>query len=191
MRQGLLEYLSQNIKNKAAFATAARLDNSVRLEKNYETFINAAILYKCISVRMWYDSPHLFMQFTRVGMSLSQLFVKNNLTSFEKVLNIGASDLEKLLNKPAPYGKVILETIEKLPKYAITFESSGVCCDRIDSYTTTLDIKCTMLNWDYIRGCENAGTLGFSLPILLIVGDEKNNLLCSQKLKFITTFYLI
>jgi hypothetical protein len=139
---------------------------------------------KCFSTKLWFDTPHIFKQFSRIGTALSSTLVNANITTFDEILKMNAHQLERILNKNAPFGELLLETIQKLPKFRIKFElldRSNIQIRNNESFI--LDIKCILENYEELSKCKNGGTLGYSSELAFIVGDEKNNLLCSQHLK--------
>ncbi|RNA32523.1 putative ATP-dependent DNA helicase HFM1 [Brachionus plicatilis] len=140
---------------------------------NYETFINLLTLHKCINCRLWYDSPHIFRQFNRIGLGLSQSFVRQSITSFDKVLELNQFEIERRLNKNSPFGTIVIETVKKLPEFRIT-------CEIISLGQVNLSIS--LLNFDFIKTFDDGGTLGLKTPISLIIGDEINNLVFTKRI---------
>jgi hypothetical protein len=142
------------------------------------------ILCKCFSTRLWFDTPHIFKQFSRIGTALSSALVNANITTFDQMLKMNAHELERILNKNAPFAELVLETIQKLPKLQIKFELINRSNMQISNdENLLLDIKCILNNYEELSKYENGGTLGYKSELIFIVGDEKNNLLCSQRLK--------
>ncbi len=171
-----MEYL---IQNKYHINTSNGFE---MVPRNYETFLNAVLLNKCFNCKLWHDSPHITKQFSRIGTVLSQTFVKQNITTFEKLLTFKAYQLELLLNKNRPFGEIILNTVAKLPKFRIEFVSKvNLVKDEQDSIG--VEIRCVMVNCDALRDSNDGGCLGLSNPILFVLGDEKNNLICFNNLK--------
>ena len=157
----------------------------------YETFINAVVVYKCFITRLWHDSPHLFKQFNRIGPALSQALLNAEIDSFDKILSTQPRQLEKILNKHPPFGNQIIETIQKLPHFKIEFDlieknenKSTNKKNKLNPTTIMLDIRCVMTNSAFLNTCEKGGCLGYSNPIMFILGDEKNNLIFAQRLRY-------
>lgn len=176
----LLEYLNQT--DQTFSVSPNGFGGPIKNRKNYETFINSTMLHKCITTRLWHDSPHIFKQFSRIGTTLSQALVNQNITSFKEILKLDAHQLEAILNKNQPFGNVVLETVKKLPEYNIEFETIK---------HGTIDIICKMVNYENIAKYEDGGCLGYNTPIMLIVGDEKNNLLCAHRLKYLIIKFIL
>ena len=151
----------------------------MKYEKSYETLLNAALMHKCFVTRMWHDSPHVFKQFTRIGTALSQAFVSNSLTSFRSVLKYDATRLDMTLNsKMVGFGHQVLGLVKQLPFFSASFtllkhdrENDRVC----------INVKCRMDN--YLEMDEQGGSLGMSNPVMILVGDNYDNLIFAQKLK--------
>jgi ATP-dependent DNA helicase HFM1/MER3 len=148
-----------------------------KIVKNYETFINSVMIYKSIYARMWYDSPHLFKQFSRIGLALSQALVDSNITSIDTLMNTNPRRLEAILKKNKPFGDHVIETLKNLPKYSISFNKLN---DQSDD-KCTVDVICSMDNYNCLD--ENGGHLGSMHPLMFILGDEYQNLLVFAKLK--------
>lgn len=144
--------------------------------KNYLTFLNSVVLYKNFVTKLWFDSPHLFKQFNRIGTALSMSLVNKGICSFEDILRTSPRALERILNKNPPYGNRILETIEKLPRFKIEFKRELITDE--DIY---VDVICLMENYDYISSLGDGGCLGLSNQIMFVVGDEHYNLLYATR----------
>jgi hypothetical protein len=135
------------------------------------------MIYKSIYSRMWYDSPHLFKQFNRIGPAISQALVDANITSIEELMNTNPRRMEIILKKSKPYGDQVIETLKSLPKLSISFNKSN---DQ-DEEKCCVDVICSMDNCDYLN--EEGGLLGLMHPFMFILGDENHNLLSFAKLK--------
>lgn len=161
-------------------------DGMYRVVKNYETFINSVMIYKSIFARIWYDSPHLFIQFSRIGPALSQALVNANITSINKLLNTNPRQMEVILKKSKPYGDTVIATLRNLPEFSISFnklnndQNNDKCC---------VDVICSMDNHNYLD--DDGGQLGLAHPLMFILGDEKHNLLHFAKLKYHVNFIMI
>lgn len=142
---------------------------------NYETFINLVTLHKCINCRLWYDSPHIFRQFNRIGLGLSQSFVNQSITTFDSVLEMNPFEIERKLSKNSPFGSIVIETVKKLPKFSIKFEIISL---------GQINLSIFLLNFDFLQKFNDGGTLGLNTPITLIVGDEFNNLVFTKRINF-------
>ncbi len=148
------------------------------LEKNFLTFINSVMLYKNFVTKLWHDSDHLFRQFNRIGATLSQSLVNAGITSIEQITRLSPQKLERILNKNPPFGNIILETIEKLPRFNIEFDLvQSKNCEEMH-----LDVTCSMKNFDYIQSLDDGGCLGLDNQIVFIAGDDNHNLLFSCRL---------
>ena len=140
--------------------------------------MNGAMLHKCITCRLWHDSPHILKQFARIGDSISLHFVQAQVTTFAQVERMNARLIESIAKKHAPFGATLLETVQKLPKFAIRFER-----DAGDSRAVGL-VKVRFCLENLVKLIENGdgGTLGTKYNIVIVVGDENNNLLVFEKI---------
>lgn len=154
---GLLEYLVQQ--------------SSPPTSIKYDSFLNAALVHKCINTQIWHDSPHIFKQFKGIGATLSQNLVNNKITTFENFEKFDSKYLESVLNKHPPFGRLLIETVVKLPNYAIKIEKIG----------DGVEIRCEMTNFAAMLNTD-CGTLGFKNQMILIVGDGNNQLIFFQKI---------
>lgn len=148
------------------------------LTLNYETCINAVILHKCILRKLWYDSPHVFKQFARIGDSISHHLVAAGVTSFERLVRMDPREIDAITKKSSPFGQVLVETISKLPRYSIRFEKLNN--SRGDA--SQVVVRCRMNNLSQIASLKDGGPLGAKQPMMLVIGDEKNRLLLFEKI---------
>ena len=56
-----------------------------------------------------------------IGATLSQSLVNAGVTSLEDIARMSPRNLERTLNKNPPFGNMILDTVEKLPRFKIKF----------------------------------------------------------------------
>lgn len=148
------------------------------------------MLHKCFAARLWHDSPHVFKQFARIGITMSQTLISHGIQSFNDALvKCDSNRLELILNKTVPFGNMFLDAVRRLPRFKINFEllsrkfentkdlnekiALNVCC-QMENYAELIDIN---ENNDPTGGCSSLNN-----PIMLIIGDENDNLIYAQRL---------
>jgi hypothetical protein len=146
----------------------------VKYEKSFNTLLSAIMLHKCFVTRLWYDSPYVFKQFTRIGIGLSQHLVNNGIASFADALKHDVAYLDRVLNR-AGYGAQVRDAVRSLPNFTIEFALVKQERDRI-----VLNVACTMTNWESLKASD---LLGASNPIMFVAGDMHDNLIGNQRLK--------
>lgn len=152
--------------------------------KNYETYINGLILSKCLYTKLWYNSDHIFKQFSSIGDTISKLLVKANVTSFDKLLEMNPRKIELITNKNPPFGIRLIETVRNLPQFMIEFEQVQVQVNNNKSMADfcTVDIHCRLINIEHISQNMDSNNDRF-LPVFnFVLGDGHNNLLFSTRL---------
>ena len=143
--------------------------------------MNGAMLHKCITCRLWHDSPHILKQFARIGDSISLHFVQAQVTSFVQVERMDARLIDSIAKKHAPFGTVLLETVQKLPKFAIRFERDNGYAGNSRA-AGLVKVRFCLENLAKLIENGDGGTLGTKFNIVIVVGDENNNLLVFEKI---------
>jgi hypothetical protein len=178
----MLEYLMK-------FESQVKTQEGIRkVSRSFTTFINAAMLYKSIYARMWYDSPHIFKQFNRIGATLSQALVDANITTFQDLIKTGPRRLEAILKKNEPFGNHVVDTLEKLPVFSIKFEK----LNGSHGQNVCIEVKCVLENYETLLACgEDGGTLPPNHQLLFILGDVKDKLLYYQKMRYFLSIFTV
>ena len=137
------------------------------------------MLRNCFFTKLWFNSEHIFKQFTSIGDTFSSHLVNAKITSFDRILEINPRRLESILNKKPPFGNSFLETIKQLPFFKVEF-------NRIDEYDSNcnVDIHCCLKNNEYITECGNGGCLGMHQQCFFVVGNGNNRLLCTKRITY-------
>ncbi|KAF7243415.1 putative ATP-dependent DNA helicase HFM1 [Varanus komodoensis] len=91
-------------------------------QNNFLVLLNSLVLAKCFRCRLWENSPYVSKQLEKIGMTLSNAMVNAGLTSFKKIEDINARELELILNRHPPFGNQIKELVAHLPKYKLMVE---------------------------------------------------------------------
>ncbi|XP_031193013.1 probable ATP-dependent DNA helicase HFM1 isoform X2 [Mastomys coucha] len=63
-------------------------------EKKFAVLLNSVILAKCFKCKLWENSEHVSKQLDKIGISLSNTMVNAGLTSFKKIEEANARELE-------------------------------------------------------------------------------------------------
>eukprot|EP01122_Echinamoeba_exundans_P003720 TRINITY_DN1378_c0_g4_i1.p1 TRINITY_DN1378_c0_g4~~TRINITY_DN1378_c0_g4_i1.p1 ORF type:complete len:515 (+),score=94.35 TRINITY_DN1378_c0_g4_i1:301-1845(+) len=93
------------------------------LEKSwFSPLISALKIQQALAAEMWEDSLSVLKQIPGIGEKMSSSFLEAGVTSFDKALEIGPRQLEKILNRNPPFGDSIIEWIRRVPKYHIQLE---------------------------------------------------------------------
>ena len=147
--------------------------------KTYETFINGLILSKCLTTKLWFNSDHIFKQFSSIGDAISKLLIKANITTFEKLLDLNPRVIEQITNKNPPFGIRLIETVRNLPKFAIVFEKAQNNNKGMSDFCT-VDVRCQLTNFDHIA--QNSDSNIFMPVFNFVLGDGNNNLLFTTRI---------
>ncbi|XP_070701535.1 probable ATP-dependent DNA helicase HFM1 [Pempheris klunzingeri] len=88
----------------------------------FSALLNSLILAKCFRAKLWENSPYVSKQLEKIGQTLSTAMVNAGLTTFSKIEQTNARELELILNRHPPFGNQIRESVIHLPKYEVTLE---------------------------------------------------------------------
>ncbi|XP_008066461.1 probable ATP-dependent DNA helicase HFM1 [Carlito syrichta] len=136
-------------------------------EKNFAILLNSLILAKCFKCKLWENSLHVSKQLEKIGITLSNAMVNAGLTSFKKIEETDARELELILNRHPPFGTQIKETVIYLPKYELEVE-------QITRYSvTTAEILVTIILRNFEQ-LQTKRTAPDSHYVTLIIGDADN-----------------
>uniref|UniRef100_K7EBL3 Probable ATP-dependent DNA helicase HFM1 n=1 Tax=Ornithorhynchus anatinus TaxID=9258 RepID=K7EBL3_ORNAN len=91
-------------------------------DTKFSALLNSLILAKCFRSKLWENSLHVSKQLEKIGVTLSNAMVNAGLTSFRKIEDINARELELILNRHPPFGNQIKDTAMHLPKYELEVE---------------------------------------------------------------------
>uniref|UniRef100_A0A8C9SBX4 DNA 3'-5' helicase n=1 Tax=Scleropages formosus TaxID=113540 RepID=A0A8C9SBX4_SCLFO len=154
---GLSELLSQNSKKK------------------FTALLNALILSKCFRARLWENSPFVSKQLEKIGLTLSTAMVNAGLTTFQKIEQTNARELELIVNRHPPFGNQIREAVIHLPKYEVSLEQ----IPRYSISTAEIVVTVNLRNYEQLLSKRTAPDHHF---VTLIIGDCDNNMVFLQKL---------
>lgn len=138
------------------------------------------MLRNCFFTKLWFNSEHIFKQFTSIGDTFSSHLVNAKITSFNRILEINPRRLESILNKKPPFGDSFLETIKQLPFLRVEFNKINE--HNNNDFNCKVDVTCYLTNCEYISECGNGGCLGMHQQIFCVIGDGNNTLLCTKRI---------
>ncbi|XP_071983610.1 probable ATP-dependent DNA helicase HFM1 isoform X2 [Engystomops pustulosus] len=144
-------------------------------EKKFIAFLNASILNKCFRCKLWENSLHVSKQLDKIGVSLANAMVNAGLTTFKKIEDINARELELIVNRHPPFGNQIKESIMYLPKYGLSLEQVG----RYSATVAEIVVTVTLTNFEQIQKKRTAPD---SHHVCLIIGNSENQVVFKQKI---------
>ena len=141
---------------------------------------------------MWYNSPHLFKQFPKIGSALSQALINGGIKSFKDMIITGPRRVEHLLGKNPPFGTTLIEAVRQLPMLKVAFEivldDAAASSQYFESSSSQVNekisviIRCSIENYDTIDLDRKESLLKNSEQLLFILGDSNDNLVSVHRL---------
>ncbi|XP_044158370.1 probable ATP-dependent DNA helicase HFM1 [Bufo gargarizans] len=144
-------------------------------EKKFIACLNALILTKCFRCKLWENSLHVSKQLDKIGVNLANAMVNAGLTSFKKIEEINARELELIVNRHPPFGNQIKESVMYLPKYGLGVEQVGRYSPSIAEIIVTVKLT----NFEQLQKKRTAHDLHY---VSLIIGDSDNYVVFKQKI---------
>ncbi|XP_053929311.1 probable ATP-dependent DNA helicase HFM1 [Cuculus canorus] len=155
-------------------------------KNNFSALLNSLILAKCFRCRLWENSLHVSKQLEKIGVSLSNAMVNAGLTTFKKIEDINARELEllnvsemklnlQILNRHPPFGNQIKESVLHLPKYKLDIEQLPKYSDTLAEILITI----TLTNYEQLQAKRTATDFHY---VTLIIGDADNQVIFNQKI---------
>ncbi|XP_048353797.1 probable ATP-dependent DNA helicase HFM1 [Sphaerodactylus townsendi] len=144
-------------------------------QNNFLVLLNSLILAKCFRCRLWENSLYVSKQLEKIGVTLSNAMVNAGLTSFKKIEDINARELELILNRHPPFGNQIKESIAHLPKYELSVE-------QLPKYSETIAeilVSVKLTNFEQLQIKRTAPDYHY---VTLIIGDDDNQVVFKQKI---------
>uniref|UniRef100_A0A3Q0SYV1 Probable ATP-dependent DNA helicase HFM1 n=1 Tax=Amphilophus citrinellus TaxID=61819 RepID=A0A3Q0SYV1_AMPCI len=148
---------------------------SQRSKAGFSAVLNSLILAKCFRAKLWENSPYVSKQLEKIGQTLSTAMVNAGLTTFGKIEQTNARELELILNRHPPFGNQIRESVVHLPKYEVTLEQ----LPRYSSGTAEIVLKVSVKNQAQLLTKRTAQDHHY---VSIIIGDSDNNVIFLQKL---------
>ncbi|XP_056379143.1 probable ATP-dependent DNA helicase HFM1 [Hyla sarda] len=144
-------------------------------ENKFTAFLNATILTKCFRCKLWENSLHVSKQLDKIGVTLANAMVNAGLTSFKKIEDFNARELELIVNRHPPFGNQIKESVMYLPKYRLSFEQVG----RYNPTTAEVLVTVKLINFEQLQKKRTAPD---SHHVSLVIGDSDNQVVFKQKI---------
>ncbi|XP_059146757.1 probable ATP-dependent DNA helicase HFM1 [Physella acuta] len=139
------------------------------LETNYLGLLHAVLIYKSVKAKIWFDSRYVARQLDGIGPTMSLALANSGLSSFQKIEQANARDIEMIVNRHPPFGNQIKEAVALLPRYELSVEQlTGYKPDR-----AVLQLTVDLSNRSTLEEKANVN----SHQSLLIIGDAGNNLI--------------
>uniref|UniRef100_A0AAV2JNQ8 SEC63 domain-containing protein n=1 Tax=Knipowitschia caucasica TaxID=637954 RepID=A0AAV2JNQ8_KNICA len=144
------------------------------MKTGFSAVLGAVILSKCFRAKLWENSPYISRQLEKIGPSLSAAMVNAGLTTFSKIEETNAREIELILNRHPPFGNQIREAVIHLPKYELTVEQ----LPRYGPFTAEIVVKVNLKNLPQLLSKRTAPDQHYTT---VVIGDADNNVLYLQK----------
>ncbi|XP_056149816.1 probable ATP-dependent DNA helicase HFM1 [Lampris incognitus] len=141
----------------------------------FTAILSSLILAKCVRAKLWENSPYVSKQLEKIGLTLSTAMVNAGLTTFNKIEEINARELELIVNRHPPFGNQIKESVINLPKYEVSLEQ----LPRYSCATAEIVLTVNLKNQEQLLSKRTAPDHHY---VTIIVGDSDNNVVFLQKL---------
>ncbi|XP_019357136.1 PREDICTED: probable ATP-dependent DNA helicase HFM1 isoform X2 [Gavialis gangeticus] len=142
---------------------------------SFSALLNSLILAKCFRCKLWENSLHVSKQLEKIGVMLSNAMVNSGLTSFKKIEDTNARELELILNRHPPFGNQIKESVIHLPKYALDIEQVSKYSDTVAEILVTV----ILTNFKQLQTRRTAPDFHY---VTLIIGSADNEVIFKQKI---------
>ncbi|KFW04798.1 putative ATP-dependent DNA helicase HFM1, partial [Eurypyga helias] len=144
-------------------------------KNNFSALLNSLILAKCFRCKLWENSLHVSKQLEKIGVSLSNAMVNAGLTSFKKIEDTNARELELILNRHPPFGNQIKESVLHLPKYELDIEQLPKYSDILAEILVAIKLT----NYEQLQTKRTATDFHY---VTLVIGDADNQVIFNQKI---------
>ncbi|XP_071346356.1 probable ATP-dependent DNA helicase HFM1 isoform X2 [Trachinotus anak] len=172
---GLTQETAKIFRNGMRISKSLSEFLSHRSKMGFSALLNSLILAKCFRSKLWENSPYVSKQLEKIGQTLSTAMVNAGLTTFSKIEQTNARELELILNRHPPFGNQIRESVVHLPKYEVTLEQ----LPRYSCATAEIVVKVNLKNQAQLLSRRTAPDHHY---VSLIIGDSDNNVVFLQKL---------
>ncbi|XP_042559018.1 probable ATP-dependent DNA helicase HFM1 [Clupea harengus] len=172
---GLSQDMSKIFKNGVRVSKCLAEFLSHLPQNNCSALLNALTLAKCFRAKLWEDSPYVSRQLDKIGLSLATAMVNAGLTTFKKIEQTNARELELIVNRHPPFGNQIRESILALPEYELRLEQLPVYSTSVGEISVTVNMN----NFDQLNAKKMPLDHHY---VTVIIGDCDNNVVFFQKL---------
>uniref|UniRef100_A0A6Q2X1K2 DNA 3'-5' helicase n=1 Tax=Esox lucius TaxID=8010 RepID=A0A6Q2X1K2_ESOLU len=146
-----------------------------RSKTGFTALLNSVILAKCFRAKLWENSPYVSKQLEKIGLTLSTAMVNAGLTTFNRIEQSNARELELIINRHPPFGNQIREAVMNLPKYEVSLEQ----LPRYNTDTAEVVVTVNMKNHEQLLSKRTTPDHHY---VTMIIGDCDNNVVFLQKL---------
>uniref|UniRef100_A0A4W5NV21 DNA 3'-5' helicase n=1 Tax=Hucho hucho TaxID=62062 RepID=A0A4W5NV21_9TELE len=146
-----------------------------RSKTGFSALLNSLILAKCFRAKLWENSPYVSKQLEKIGLSLSTAMVNAGLTTFNKIEQTNARELELIVNRHPPFGNQIRDAVINLPKYEVSLEQ----LPRYNITTAEIVVTVNVKNHEQLLSKRTTHAHHY---VTMIIGDCDNNVVFLQKL---------
>ncbi|XP_041697631.1 probable ATP-dependent DNA helicase HFM1 isoform X2 [Coregonus clupeaformis] len=146
-----------------------------RSKTGFSALLNSLILAKCFRAKLWENSPYVSKQLEKIGLTLSTAMVNAGLTTFNKIEQTNARELELIVNRHPPFGNQIRDAVINLPKYEVSLEQ----LPRYNVATAEIVVTVNVKNHEQLLSKRTTHDHHY---VTMIIGDCDNNVVFLQKL---------
>ncbi|XP_029309816.1 probable ATP-dependent DNA helicase HFM1 [Cottoperca gobio] len=172
---GLTQDTSKIFRNGMRISKCLSEFLSHRSETGFSAVLHSLILAKSFRAKLWENSPYVSKQLEKIGQTLSTAMVNAGLTTFSKIEQTNARELELILNRHPPFGNQIKESVINLPTYEVTLEQ----LPRYSCATAEIVVKVNLKNQAQLLSRRKAPDQHY---VSLIIGNSDNTVVFLQKL---------
>ncbi|XP_068425051.1 probable ATP-dependent DNA helicase HFM1 [Clinocottus analis] len=172
---GLTQDTAKIFKNGMRISKCLSEFLSHRSKIGFSALLNSLILAKCFRAKLWENSFYVSKQLEKIGQTLSTAMVNAGLTTFSKIEQTNARELELILNRHPPFGNQIKDSVVHLPKYEVTLEQ----LPRYSCATAEIVVKVNLKNQAHLLSRRTAPDNHY---VSLIIGNSDNAVVFLQKL---------
>ncbi|XP_056276995.1 probable ATP-dependent DNA helicase HFM1 isoform X1 [Pseudoliparis swirei] len=172
---GLTQDTAKIFKNGMRISKCLSEFLSHRSKIGFSALLNSLILAKCFRAKLWENSFYVSKQLEKIGQTLSTAMVNAGLTTFSKIEQTNARELELIVNRHPPFGNQIKDSVMHLPKYEVTLEQ----LPRHSCVTAEIVVKVNLKNQEQLLARRTAPDNHY---ISLIIGNSDNSVVFLQKL---------
>ncbi|XP_064459339.1 probable ATP-dependent DNA helicase HFM1 [Ornithodoros turicata] len=145
-----------------------------RQQKSFSSIVNAVTLCKCLQAKLWENSHHVARQINKIGVALSNAFVKAGVTSLEKIMSSNPRELELIVKRNPPFGSQIIEAVRRFPRYDVSVDQALPVQDNRAAICVTLRLT---------NAEDNQGNAMFQPAVHLLVGDADDKPVLNQRIE--------
>jgi len=93
--------------------------------KEAASLLATVTLERCLRARTWHDLPGVLRQLKGLGPVYVRTLALRGIKSFEKLRQTEPEELEVWCKRSTPFGREILKSLERVPKYQLEVNKRG------------------------------------------------------------------